>query len=217
MNTNDFKKFTKSKNISSLTVDRYLNYITPHIIEERDTNIALLDVFSRLLKDKIIFLGVPIDDDVSNIITAQLLYLESNIDSDDIIKMYINSPGGSIYAGNAILDVMDLVSNDVHTVCTGLAASMSAVILSNGKKGNRYTLKRSRVMIHQPLGGIDYAQASDIKIVSNEIERCKIELAETLSLNCEKDIETILSDMDRDMWMNSTESKNYGIIDTIIQ
>lgn len=227
----DFRLYARSMGISSTTMDSYENQVdkkmgggmgfkasmTPSIVEERYLNVAVMDVFSRLLMNRIIFLGLPIDEYVSNIISAQMLYLNSISDSNEDINMYINSPGGSVYDGNAILDVMDFVQCDVGTLCTGLAASMSAVILSHGTKGKRDALKRSRVMIHQPLGGTGYSQASDIEITAREIGKIKKELSEQLAENSGQDYEKVLKDCDRDFWMTSAEAKDYGLIDNVIQ
>ncbi len=200
--------------------------MTPYITETSNLNLTTMDVFSKLMLDsRIIFLGTEIDDYVSNIINAQLLYLASDSalkdkkDDDRDITMYINSGGGEIYSGNSILDVMDYVKKDgitIKTVNIGLSASMAAVILSNGSQGHRYSLKRSRTMIHQPLGGTGFAQATDIQITANEITLLKKELAKTLSDNTGKPLKKILKDCERDFWMSSTESKDYGIIDKII-
>jgi ATP-dependent Clp protease protease subunit len=200
--------------------------MTPYITETSNLNLTTMDVFSKLMLDsRIIFLGTDIDDYVANIINAQLLYLTSDSSlkdkkgEDSDITMYINSGGGEIYSGNSILDVMDYVKNSgiiIKTVNIGLSASMSAVILSNGSKGHRYSLKRSRVMIHQPLGGTGYAQATDIEITAKEINLLKRELASTLSDNTGKDVDTILRDCERDFWMSSKEAIEYGIIDKVI-
>jgi ATP-dependent Clp protease, protease subunit len=219
----EFDKFAKSHGVSSTTLNKYKHYsqldtpimgMTPTIIEESPSNIAVMDVFSRLMKDRIIFLGTGIDDYVSNVITAQMLFL-STVDSKKDIKLYINSGGGSVYDGNSILDVMDLVTPDVATYCTGLSASMAAVILSHGAKGKRFCLKRSRVMIHQPLGGAR-GQASDIEINYKEIQKIKVELSQTLADNTGHTLDKVLADCDRDYWMNSTEALEYGIIDSIV-
>lgn len=219
----EFARFAKSKGLSTTTLDKYkaitegqipLSSLTPTIVEERNMNIAIMDVFSRLMMDRIIFLGTEIDDYVANVISAQFLFLNS-LDKDADIKLYINSPGGSIYDGNSILDVIDLVDNDVATVCTGLAASMAAVILSHGKKEKRCALKRSRVMIHQPIGGT-WGQASDIEIEAKEIKKLKKELVQTLADNTGQPYSKVWRDCDRDKWLTAEESKNYGIIDKIL-
>lgn len=201
--------------------------MTPYITETSNLNLTTMDVFSKLMLDsRIIFLGSEIDDYVANVINAQLLYLASESalkdkkDDDRDITMYINSGGGEIYSGNSILDVMDYVKSEgivIKTVNIGLSASMAAVILSNGTVGSRYSLKRSRVMIHQPLGGTGYAQATDIEITAREINFLKRELASTLADNTKNDIEKILKDCERDYWMSSKEAQDYGIIDKIIQ
>lgn len=217
--TKDFKKFAQDrKGVSSLKLDGYagLNaaYINPTIIEERHLNVATMDVFSRLMMDRIIFLGVPINDDVANIIQAQLLYLES-ADPEADIQLYINSPGGSVSSGWGIYDTMNLVNPKVCTICTGMAASMAAVLLAAGEKGRRSALPHSRIMIHQPLGGFE-GQASDIEIQAREIIKAKKELCESLAENTGKTLEQIMKDADRDYWMTSAEAKEYGMIDEIL-
>ena len=208
----------KHLGISSTSLDKYhsvtSNYISPTIIEERQLNVASMDIFSRLMMGRIIFLGVPIDDYVSNVVTAQLLYLSAE-DSEKDIKLYVNSPGGSVYDGNSILDVMDFIEPDVATVCTGMAASMGAMILSNGTKGKRNCLKRSRVMIHQPLGGAS-GQATDIINTAKQIQIVKEELIQTLAENCDQDYDKVYQDCERDYWMRSQEALEYGIVDNII-
>ncbi len=215
----EFKKFaTKHQGISSLTMEKYSSvhnsYISPTIIEERQLNIASMDVFSRLMMDRIIFLGVPIDDNVANIIQAQLLFLESTDPNKDI-QIYLNSPGGSVYAGLGIYDTMQYISSDVATICTGMAASMSAVLLTAGTKGKRSALKHSRVMIHQPMGGAQ-GQASDIEITAREIQKLKKELYEIIATHSGNDFKRIEKDSDRDYWMTSTEAKEYGMIDEVL-
>ncbi len=215
----EFEKFAKSRQgISSMTMHRFYSiygaYINPTIIEERQLNVAAMDVFSRLMMDRIIFLGVPIDDDVANIIQAQLLYLDS-VDSKADIQLYINSPGGSIYAGLGIYDTMQLVSSDVATICTGMAASMAAILLTAGAKGKRSALPHSRVMIHQPMGGAE-GQAVDIEITAREITKIKNELYEIISFHSGKPVKVIEKDADRDYWMTATEAKAYGMIDEIL-
>ncbi len=215
----EFEKFAiKNQGISSLTLDRfysaYGNYISPTIIEERQMNIATMDVFSRLMMDRIIFLGVPINDYVANIIQAQLLFLENNNPKQDI-TIYLNSPGGSVYAGLGIYDTMQYISSDVLTVCTGMAASMAAVLLCAGTKGKRTALKHSRVMIHQPLGGAQ-GQASDIEITAREIQKLKKELYEIISNHTGKDYDQVYKDGDRDFWMKSDEALKYGMIDQVV-
>ena len=215
----EFKKFaTIHRVISSSTLDKfysvYGNYISPTIIEERQMNIATMDVFSRLMMDRIIFLGVPINDYVANIIQAQLLFLENNNPKQDI-TIYLNSPGGSVYAGLGIYDTMQYISSDVLTVCTGMAASMAAVLLCAGTKGKRTALKHSRVMIHQPLGGAQ-GQASDIEITAREIQKLKKELYEIISNHTGKDYDQVYKDGDRDFWMKSDEALKYGMIDQVV-
>lgn len=204
--------------ISSMTLHRYESacdsYINPTIIEERKLNVASMDVFSRLLMDRIIFLGVPIDDDVANIIQAQLLFLAST-DSKADVSVYLNTPGGSVSSGLAIYDTMQLIEPDVATICTGMAASMGAVLLCSGVKGKRSALPHSRVMIHQPLGGAN-GQASDIEIAAREIMKVKKELYTILAEHTGKPYETIEADGDRDFWMSSAEALEYGMIDEIL-
>ncbi len=215
----DFEKYARlHRGISSISLHRFNSlmgaYINPTIIEERQLNVAAMDVFSRLMMDRIIFLGVPINDDVANIIQAQLLYLDSTESKADI-QLYINSPGGSVYAGLGIYDTMQLVSSDVATICTGMAASMSAVLLTAGATGKRSALPHSRVMIHQPMGGAE-GQATDIEITAREIVKIKRELYEIISLHSGKPVEQIEKDADRDYWMTSKEAKEYGMIDEIL-
>ena len=217
--TNEFKKFaTKHLGINSLTLDTYSsiysNYISPTITEERKMNVATMDVFSRLMMDRIIFLGVPINDYVANIIQAQLLFLEST-DSSQEINLYINSPGGQVYAGLGIYDTMQLVTPPISTICTGMAASMAAVLLCAGEKGKRSALKHSRVMIHQPLGGVQ-GQASDIEITAKEIQKLKKELYDIISKHSNKSFDQVEKDSDRDYWMTSSEAKDYGMIDEVL-
>ena len=190
------------------------NYVSPTIIEERHLNVATMDVFSRLMMDRIIFLGAPIYDDAANIIQAQLLFLES-VDADKDIQLYINSPGGSVSAGLGIYDTMQLISCDVATICTGMAASMGAVLLTAGAAGKRSALPHSRVMIHQPLGGVQ-GQASDIEITAREIAKTKHELYEILASHSGKPIEKIEADADRDYWLTATEAAEYGLIDKVL-
>ena len=201
-----------------MTLHRYESavdsYINPTIIEERKLNVASMDVFSRLMMDRIIFLGVPIDDDVANIIQAQLLFLASN-DSAADISLYLNTPGGQVSSGLAIYDTMQLVEPDVATICTGMAASMGSVLLCAGAAGKRSALPHSRVLIHQPLGGAQ-GQASDIEITAREIARTKRELYEILSFHSGKAIADIERDADRDYWLSAEQAKEYGLIDTIL-
>jgi ATP-dependent Clp protease protease subunit len=218
-NNNEFRKFaTKHIGISSLTLDRYssvyANYISPTIIEERQMNIASMDVFSRLMMDRIIFLGLPIDDYVANIIQAQLLFLESSDPSKDI-QIYLNTPGGSVHAGLGIYDTMQYISADVATICTGMAASMGAVLLCAGAKGKRSALKHSRVMIHQPMGGAS-GQASDIEITAREIQKLKKELYEIIADHSGNKFAKVEKDSDRDYWMIAEEAKAYGMIDEVL-
>lgn len=215
---NEFEKYARQHcGISSLKLHNFHSvqqgYVSPTIIEERQLNMATMDVFSRLMMDRIIFLGAPIYDDAANIIQAQLLFLEMS-DPDKDIQIYINSPGGSVSAGLGIYDTMQLVSCDVATICTGLAASMGAVLLTAGAAGKRSALPHSRVMIHQPLGGVQ-GQASDIEITAREIQKTKRELYEILSSHSGVDIAQIERDADRDYWMSAIEAKEYGLIDQV--
>lgn len=216
---NDFRKYaTDHLRMSGSKIDSYqslLNsYISPTIIEERQLNIATMDVFSRLMMDRIIFMGLPIDEYVANIIQAQLLYLESADPSKDI-QIYINSPGGSVHAGLGIYDTMQYIGSDVATICTGMAASMSAVILAAGTKGKRSGLKHSRIMIHQPMGGAK-GQVSDIEITLREIRKLQKELYEILAQHTGNTYEKVEKDSDRDYWMTSDEAKKYGMIDEVL-
>jgi ATP-dependent Clp protease protease subunit len=216
---NEFQKYAvKHCGISSLRLDQYhsiaKNYLTPYIIEERPMNITQLDVFSRLMKDRIIFLGVPIYDDVANIIQAQLLFLESQ-NADQDIQIYINSPGGSIYAGLGIYDTMQYLKPDIHTICTGIAASMASVLLCAGAKGKRFALPHSRIMIHQPMGGAE-GQASDIEIQARQIQKLKEELYQIIADHTGKPYEEVWKDSDRDYWMIAAEAKEYGMIDEVL-
>ena len=215
----DFQKFAlHNVGISSLTTHRYISaedyYISPTIIEERQLNVASMDVFSRLMMDRIIFLGVPIDDTVANIIQAQLLFLESTDPTKDI-QVYFNTPGGSVYAGLGIYDTMQYISANVSTICTGMAASMGAILLTAGAKGKRSALKHSRIMIHQPMGGAS-GQASDIEITAREIMKIKKELYQIISFHTGKPVEQVEIDADRDHWMTSEEAVEYGMIDEIL-
>jgi ATP-dependent Clp protease protease subunit len=219
-NFDDFSKYARSKKgISSLSLHRftsiYGNYISPTIIEERQLNIATMDVFSRLMMDRIIFLGLPVDDYVANIIQAQLLYLDSTDPGKDI-QLYFNTPGGSVYAGLGIYDTMQYISADIATICTGMAASMGAILLTAGKKGKRSALKHSRIMIHQPMGGVE-GNASDIEITTREILKLKKELYEIISFHTGNPYEKVEKDADRDYWMTSEEARDYGMIDEILQ
>ncbi|MBO7540238.1 MAG: ATP-dependent Clp endopeptidase proteolytic subunit ClpP [Bacteroidales bacterium] len=215
----EFRKYAiKHRGISSTTFDKYTsvvtNYLNPTIIEERQLNVAQMDVFSRLMMDRIIFLGVPIDDTVANVIQAQLLFLESSDNSRDI-TIYINSPGGSVYAGLGIYDTMQLISPEIQTVCTGLAASMASVLLCAGSKGRRAALSHSRVLIHQPLGGAE-GQASDIEITAREIGKLKHELYEIIAKHSGQPFDKLWADGDRDYWMTAEEALEYGMIDEIL-
>ena len=215
----EFNKYARlEQGISSMTLHRYESavhgYINPSIIEERKLNVASMDVFSRLMMDRIIFLGVQIDDDVANIIQAQLLFLASNDDKSDI-SLYLNTPGGQVHSGLGIYDTMQIIQPDVATICTGMAASMGSVLLCAGAPGKRSALKHSRVMIHQPLGGAR-GQASDILIAAQEIEKTKKELYTIISEHSGQPIEKIYADGDRDFWMTSQEALEYGMIDEIL-
>lgn len=220
MNLNDeFAKYAvRHAGISSMTMHRYATaqdyYISPTIIEERQLNVASMDVFSRLMMDRIIFLGVPIDDTVANIIQAQLLFLESTDPSKDI-QVYFNTPGGSVYAGLGIYDTMQYISANIATICTGMAASMGAILLTAGARGKRSALKHSRIMIHQPMGGAS-GQASDIEITAREIMKIKKELYSIISIHTGKPVEQVEKDADRDYWMTSEEAVEYGMIDEIL-
>lgn len=216
---NDFRNYaTKHLGMSGTALDSYMNitssYISPTIIEERQLNVAQMDVFSRLMMDRIIFLGTEINDYTANTLQAQLLYLDS-IDSSRDISIYINSPGGSVYAGLGIYDTMQFISSDVATFCTGLAASMAAVLLVAGQEGKRSALTHSRVMIHQPLGGAQ-GQASDIEITAREILKLKKELYTIVAEHSHTDFDKVWADSDRDYWMTAQEAKEYGIIDEVM-
>ncbi len=218
MNT-EFEKFASlDRRISPMTLHRYASimdaYINPTVIEERRMNVAALDVFSRLLMDRIIWLGVPIDDDVANIIQAQLLFLAST-DSTADISLYINTPGGQVSSGLGIYDTMQLVQPDVATICTGMAASMGSVLLCAGAKGKRSALPHSRVLIHQPLGGAK-GQASDILIAAKEIEKLRAELCTIIAGHCGQSFDRVFADADRDFWMSAPEALEYGMIDKIL-
>jgi ATP-dependent Clp protease protease subunit len=219
----EFRKYAvKHLGINSLTLHQfnsvfnaqYYNSITPRIIEERQLNVAEMDVFSRLMMDRIIFLGMPIYDEVANIVQAQLLFLESTDPSKDI-QIYFNTPGGSVYAGLGIYDTMQYINADVATTCTGMAASMGAVLLTAGTAGKRSALKHSRVMIHQPMGGAQ-GQASDIEITAREINKLKKELYTIIGKHSGQTLEKVEMDSDRDYWMTSDEAKAYGMIDEVL-
>ena len=215
----DFRKYaTKHLRMNSNALDSYMNitssYISPTIIEERQLNVAQMDVFSRLMMDRIIFLGTQVDDYSANVIQAQLLYLDSSDPGKDI-SIYINSPGGSVYAGYGIYDTMQFIGCDVSTICTGMAASFAAVLLVAGTKGKRMALPHSRVMIHQPLGGVQ-GQAADIEITAREILKVKKELYTIISTHSGKPYEEVERDSDRDYWMTAEEAKAYGMVDEIL-
>lgn len=211
----EFKKYALlDKGISSLHMESYIQNTTPYIVEERKLNVAQMDVFSRLMMDRIIFLGTGIDDQIANIIQAQLLFLES-VDATKDIQIYVNSPGGGVYAGLGIYDTMQLVKPDVATICTGMAASMGAVLLCAGADGKRSALPHSRVMIHQPLGGAQ-GQASDIEITAREILKLKDELYQIIAKHSGQTMEKVHHDSDRDYWMIAQEAKAYGMIDEVL-
>jgi ATP-dependent Clp protease protease subunit len=222
-NNNDFRNFAVHHlGMNGLALDQYLssinsisaNYINPSIIEERQLNVAQMDVFSRLMMDRIIFLGTEVNDYTANVIQAQLLYLDSSDPGKDV-SIYINSPGGSVYAGLGIYDTMQYISSDVATICTGMAASMAAVLLVAGEKGKRFALRHSRVMIHQPMGGAQ-GQASDIEITAREIKKLKSELYNIISEHSGKPFDIVERDSDRDFWMTAEEAKEYGMIDQVL-
>ena len=216
---NEFKKFAVGHlGMNTLALEDYMqvqsSYISPTIIEERPMNVAQMDVFSRLMMDRIIFLGTQINDYTANVIQAQLLFLDSSELGKDI-SIYINSPGGAVYAGYGIYDTMQYISCDVSTICTGVAASMASILLVAGAKGKRFALPHSRVMIHQPLGGMQ-GQASDMEIAAREVIKVKKELNTILSTHSGQSFETIERDSDRDYWMNAYEAKDYGMIDKVL-
>lgn len=228
MDGQEFKKYaTKHLGINSLTLHDYVSMsnthattvpnvlgLTPNIIEERQMNVIAMDVFSRLMMDRIIFMGMGINDQVANIISAQLLFLQS-VDAKKDVSIYINSPGGSVYAGLGIYDTMQIITPDVATICTGMAASMGAVLLTAGAAGKRSALKHSRVMIHQPMGGAQ-GQASDIEIVHKQIQILKKELYQIIANHSGQTYEKVWDDSDRDYWMTSAEAKEYGIVDEVL-
>ena len=220
MNTGkEFEKYAvKHRGISSNTLDGYIKHnvtnLTPNIIEERPMNVAVMDVYSRLMMDRIIFLGYPVNDEVANIITAQLLFLESTDRTRDV-QLYINSPGGGVYAGLGLYDTMQFVNPDIATICTGMAASMSAVLMAAGAPGKRSALKHSRIMMHQPSAGA-MGQASDVEITVNEVRKIKQELYDILSNHTGQTVEKIAKDSNRDYWMTSDEAKEYGLIDEVL-
>lgn len=224
---NDFRNYAvKHLGMNGLALDQYISatsrgaqsiaasYISPTIIEERQLNVAQMDVFSRLMMDRIIFLGTEVNDYTANVIQAQLLYLDSADPGKDV-SIYINSPGGSVYAGLGIYDTMQYIKSDVSTICTGMAASMAAVLLVAGEKGKRFALKHSRVMIHQPMGGAQ-GQASDIEITAREIQKLKKELYTIISEHSGQPFEKVERDSDRDYWMTAYEAKDYGMIDDVL-
>ena len=216
---NDFQKYaTKHLGVNSMVLDDVMKaqagYLNPYILEERQLNVTQLDVFSRLMMDRIIFLGTEVNDYTANVLQAQMLYLDS-VDSGKDISIYINSPGGSVYAGLGIYDTMQFINSDVQTICTGMAASMAAVLLVAGKEGKRSALPHSRIMIHQPMGGAQ-GQASDIEITAREIQKLKKELYTIISEHSGQPIEKIYADGDRDFWMTSQEALEYGMIDEIL-
>jgi ATP-dependent Clp protease protease subunit len=217
---NDFRDYAvKHLGMNPLALDKYAatitsSYISPTIIEERQLNVAQMDVFSRLMMDRIIFLGTDVNDYTANVIQAQLLYLDSADPGKDI-SIYINSPGGSVYAGLGIYDTMQYVSSDVATICTGMAASMAAVLLVAGAKGKRFALRHSRVMIHQPMGGAQ-GQASDIEITAREIQKLKKELYTIIADHSGMSYDRVAQDSDRDYWMTAEEARDYGMIDEVL-
>lgn len=216
----DFKKFAAANcGINSMVLDDVIKaqnqYLNPYILEERQLNVTQMDVFSRLMMDRIIFLGTQIDDYTANTLEAQMLYLDSTDPGKDI-SIYINSPGGSVYAGLGIYDTMQFVNSDVATMCTGMAASMAAVLLVAGKEGKRSALKHSRVMIHQPMGGTQ-GQASDIEITAREIQKLKKELYTIISDHSHTPFDKVWADSDRDYWMTAQEAKDYGMIDEVME
>ena len=213
--SNDFIKYAKSEcGVSPTVMSQYASYISPNILEERDIKGHTMDVFNRLLMDRIIFLGVPINADVANIIQAQLLYLDSVSDKD--INLYLNTPGGEVISGLAIYDTMQLIKSDVATTCAGIAASMGSILLCGGAQGKRSILPHSKVMIHQPLGGVS-GQASDILIEAKEIEKCREELYRIISTNCDQPYDKVFVDADRNYWMTADEALEYGMVDNIIK
>ena len=219
MERDDFRKYaTKHLGMNSMVLDDVIKaqsqYLNPYILEERQLNVTQMDVFSRLMMDRIIFLGTQIDDYTANTLQAQLLYLDS-VDSGKDISIYINSPGGSVYAGLGIYDTMQFINSDVATICTGMAASMAAVLLVSGTEGKRSALTHSRVMIHQPLGGVQ-GQASDIEITAREIQKLKKELYTIISDHSHQSFDKVWADSDRDYWMTAVEAQEYGMIDRVL-
>ena len=220
MNNEFFKYATKHLGMNTLGLEQYISkinntsYISPTVIEERQLNVAQMDVFSRLMMDRIIFLGTAIDDYVANVIQAQLLFLEST-DSKRDIQVYLNSPGGSVYAGLGIYDTMQFIMPDVATICTGMAASMAAVLMCAGTKGKRSALPHSRIMIHQPMGSVE-GQATEIEITAREIQKLKKELYEIIAKHSGQTYDKVWADSDRDYWMTAAEAKEYGMIDEVL-
>ncbi|MCD7720864.1 MAG: ATP-dependent Clp endopeptidase proteolytic subunit ClpP [Prevotellaceae bacterium] len=215
----DFRKYaTRHLGINSMVLDDVISmqnqYLNPYILEERQLNVTQMDVFSRLMMDRIIFLGTAIDDYTANTLQAQLLYLDS-VDSGKDISIYVNSPGGSVHAGLGIYDTMQFIQSDVATICTGMAASMAAVLLVAGKEGKRSALTHSRVMIHQPMGGAQ-GQASDIEITAREIQKLKNELYTIIANHSHQTFEKVWADSDRDYWMTAEEAKDYGMVDRVL-
>ena len=216
---NDFQKYaTKHLGMNSMVLDDVIKsqagYLNPYILEERQLNVAQLDVFSRLMMDRIIFLGTEVNDYTANVLQAQMLYLDS-VDNTKDISIYINSPGGSVYAGLGIYDTMQFINSDVQTICTGMAASMAAVLLVAGKEGKRSALPHSRIMIHQPMGGAQ-GQASDIEITAREIQKLKKELYTIISDHSHQPFDKVWADSDRDYWMTAEEAKEYGMVDEVL-
>lgn len=216
---NDFRKYaTRHLGMNGMALDDVVSmqnqYLNPYILEERQLNVTQMDVFSRLMMDRIIFLGTQIDDYTANTLQAQLLYLDS-VDPGKDISIYVNSPGGSVYAGLGIYDTMQFITSDVATICTGMAASMAAVLLVAGKEGKRSALTHSRVMIHQPLGGAQ-GQASDIEITAREIQKLKRELYTIVAEHSHTDFDKVWADSDRDYWMTAQEAQEYGMIDRVL-
>ena len=216
---NDFRKYaTKHLGINGMVLDDVMNaqaqYMNPYILEERQLNVTQLDVFSRLMMDRVIFLGTEVNDYTANVLQAQLLYLDANDPGKDI-NVYINSPGGSVYAGLGIYDTMQFIQSDVATICTGMAASMAAVLLVAGKEGKRSALPHSRVMIHQPMGGVQ-GQASDIEIEAREIQKLKKELYTIIAEHSHTDFDKVWADSDRNYWMTAEEAREYGMIDQVL-
>ena len=216
---NDFQKYaTKHLGMTSMVLDDVIKsqagYLNPYILEERQLNVTQLDVFSRLMMDRIIFLGTEVNDYTANVLQAQMLYLDS-VDNTKDISIYINSPGGSVYAGLGIYDTMQFINSDVQTICTGMAASMAAVLLVAGKEGKRSALPHSRIMIHQPMGGAQ-GQASDIEITAREIQKLKKELYTIISDHSHQPFDKVWADSDRDYWMTAEEAKEYGMVDEVL-